>query len=291
MLHAALDPERRARYARQLVLPEVGPAGQERLSRAAVLVIGAGGVGAPALAYLVAAGVGRVTLLDPGAVARSDLPRQLLYRDEDVARPKAEAARAHLAALNPDADVQARAETFGPGNGREAVRAHDLIIDASDNPATRYLASDACVLERRRLVLAAAVRSSGRVARLAGGQAPCYRCLHPEPPQDGEEVSCAEAGILAPTAGVVGALAAGEALRALAAERPQWSALLVHADLSEGRFLRLTPPRDPDCAACGRAPTVRSLALHARAGGGGEPYPGESPADTSAGGEDGTRGA
>lgn len=276
MLHASFPERRRKRFARQLVLPELGPAGQAALGRSSALVVGAGGLGSPAIAYLAGAGLKRLTIVDPDRVALADLHRQILFGDADVGRAKAEAAAERAAAVDPELSVAARVETFGETNGRALAREHDVVLDASDNPATRYLVSDACVLEGRPLVFGAVSRLEGQVARLVADGAPCYRCLNPEPPPPDAIPSCAEAGVLGPAAGVIGAWMALEAIRQLAGLGGVAPDGLVHLDLGHWLQQRVRVSRRRDCAVCGEAPTVRELRLDAAACRAGEPYPGSS---------------
>lgn len=277
MLHAQLPPDRRRRFARHLVLPEIGPDGQAALGRASVLVVGAGGLGSPALAYLAGAGLARVTIVDPGRVSLNDLHRQILFGSDDVGRGKADAAAARVRSVDPETAVVALADTFGEGNGRALVRDHDVVLDASDNPATRYLVSDACVLERRALVFGAVARLEGQIARLVANGAPCYRCLHPEPPAPDTIPSCAEAGVLGPAAGVIGSWMALEAVRTIAGLGGPAPDGLLHLDLGTWLQQRVRVARRRDCAACGDAPTVRELRLDRAACLAGEPYPGAFP--------------
>lgn len=277
MLHAALPRERRERFARQLVLPEFGPSGQAALGRASMLVVGAGGLGAPVIAYLAGAGLGRLGIVEPGSVAVSDLHRQIVYRTEDVGRQKAPLAAAWAAAVDPDLDVAAWPTAFTPANGRELVRDFDVVIDATDNPASRYLVSDACVLEHRPLVFGAVSRLEGQVARLAHDGAPCYRCMHPEPPPPASVPSCAEVGVLGPVAGTIGAWMALEAIRWVTDLGVSAPAGLLHLDLSTWTQQRVVLERRALCAICGDEPTIHQLELEQAACLAGEPYPGGMP--------------
>ena len=273
MLHASFPEHRRKRFARQLVLPELGPAGQAALGRASALIVGAGGLGSPAIAYLAGAGLRRLTIVDPGRVELADLHRQILFGDADVGRAKAEAAAERARAVDPELDVVARVEAFGEADGRALARGHDVILDASDNPATRYLVSDACVLEGRPLVFGAVSRLEGQVARLVADGAPCYRCLYPEAPPPDAIPSCAEAGVAGPAAGVIGAWMALEAIRQVAGLGGAAPEGLLHLDLANWLQQRVRIARRPDCAACGTTPTIRELRLDPAACRAGEPYP------------------
>jgi adenylyltransferase/sulfurtransferase len=277
VLYAALPKERRERFARQLVLPELGPAGQAALADARVLVIGAGGLGAPAIAYLAGAGFGALEIVDAGTVSRADLHRQILYRDADVGRGKADLAAERARAVDPELEVVAHATAFTPDNGRALVRRADVVLDATDNLASRYLVSDACVLEGRPEVFGAVSRLEGQVARLVGDDVPCYRCLHPEPPPPDSVPSCAEAGILGPAAGVIGAWMALEAIRTVAGLGGSAPEGLLHLDLGSWTVQRVRLGRRAACPICGDAPALRELRLELAACRAGEPYPGPMP--------------
>lgn len=278
MLYATIPETRRTRFARQLVLPELGPEGQAALAGASVLVVGAGGLGSPAIAYLAGSGVGRLTVVDPGTVRLADLHRQILYRDADVGRAKAALAAQRAREVDPELRAEGVQEAFEPSNGRALVRDHDVIVDASDNPATRYLVSDACVLEGRPLVFGAVSRLEGQIARLAGNDAPCYRCLYPVPPPAQSIPSCAEAGVLGPAAGVIGAWMALETIRTVAGLASVPPGGLLHLDLASWSQQRVRVARRPDCAICGDAPVLTELRLELAACDAGEPYPGAMPA-------------
>lgn len=208
------------RYHRQMILPQVGPEGQERLKRASVVVVGAGGLGVPVLQYLVAAGVGRVGVVEMDRVEVSNLHRQVLYTTEDVGEPKALVAQKRLQALNPLVRVEAYPVRLTSENALEILRPYDLVVDASDNFPTRYLVNDAAVLLGKPLVFGAIYQFDGQVAvfhhpTLHGEMGPCYRCLFPKPPPPGAVPSCAEAGVFGVLPAVVGSLMAAEALKVL----------------------------------------------------------------------------
>ncbi|MDQ0465279.1 molybdopterin/thiamine biosynthesis adenylyltransferase [Caulobacter ginsengisoli] len=231
------------RYARHLVLREVGGPGQQKLKAARVLIVGAGGLGAPAALYLAAAGVGRLDLVDPDTVALSNLQRQVIYATNDVGRPKTEAAAEHLTALNPEVEVVAHATAFHP----DLVAGFDLVLDGTDNFETRFAVNAACLEHGVPLVSGAIGRWTGQVGVFAGR--PCYRCLVPDIPPDAE--TCVAVGVVGALAGVVGSMMALEAIKLIAgAGTPLTGRLLVYEGLSgESRTLRVGA--DPACPACG----------------------------------------
>jgi sulfur-carrier protein adenylyltransferase/sulfurtransferase len=211
-----LTPEEIARYERHLALPGFGPAAQEKLKSASVLVIGAGGLGCPALLYLAAAGVGRIAIVDPDTVDLSNLQRQVLYTAADVGAGKAETAALRLRAMNPLIRIDAHGVRFSRANALELVRSCDLVVDGSDNFATRYLVNDACVIAGRPFVYGAIQGFEGQVSVFNWRGGPTYRCLFPEPPEPGSVPSCAEAGVLGAVTGLIGAAQACEAIKVLA---------------------------------------------------------------------------
>ncbi|MEF2070180.1 molybdopterin-synthase adenylyltransferase MoeB [Consotaella aegiceratis] len=215
-----LSSEELQRYARHIVLPEVGGAGQQALKRARVLAIGAGGIGSPVLLYLAAAGVGTLGVVDDDAVSVSNLQRQVLHGTPDIDRPKTQSASARIGAINPHVSVVEHRLRIDPQNGGELVRSYDLVIDGSDNFATRYAMADLCAAERRPLITAAVNRFAGSLTTLVpfrngpdGRPNPSYRDLFPEAPPPGVVPSCSEAGILGVVPGILGTLAATEAIK------------------------------------------------------------------------------
>jgi len=249
----------RGRYDCQLVLPELGERGQAALRAGRVLVVGAGGLGAPVLLYLVAAGVGHVTVVDNDVVELSNLQRQVLYTTDDLGQPKAERAAARLRAMNPEVTVTAVTERFRAATAAALVAAHDVVVTAVDNFPTRYLLNDACVLARRTLVDGAVLRTSGLAMTVKGGETACYRCLFPEPPPPAGVVSCAEAGILGPVPGVIGAVQALEAIKVLAGVGQPLYGRLLQFDGAAMTFTEVAVARDPGCPVCGRRPTITAL--------------------------------
>jgi adenylyltransferase/sulfurtransferase len=212
----SLTPEEITRYGRHLSLAGFGPQAQEKLKSASVLVIGAGGLGCPALLYLAAAGVGRIGIVDPDTVDSSNLQRQVLYTAGDVGTNKAETAARRLRALNPLIRIEAHPVRFGRSNALELVRSCDLVVDGSDNFPTRYLVNDACVIAGRPFVYGAIQGFEGHVSVFNWQGGPTYRCLFPEPPEPGTVPNCAEAGVLGAVTGLVGSAQACEAIKVLA---------------------------------------------------------------------------
>ena len=246
-----------ARYARHFVLPGVGEEGQARLKQSRVLVIGAGGLGSPVLYYLAAAGVGRLGVVEYDRVDRSNLNRQILYTEADVGRPKAEVARERLLALNPHIEVVAYPERFTPALARRLVPEYDLLVDASDNFPTRFLANDAAVLYDRPLVHGSIYRFEGQVSVFHYQGGPCYRCLFKKPPP--RQPACSEAGVFGVLPGVVGALMAAEAIKVLLGLGEVLSGKLLFYDALLAQFRRFSFPRDPDCPVCGKNPRITEL--------------------------------
>jgi len=237
------------RYARHLVLREIGGPGQQKLKAAHVLIVGAGGLGSPAALYLAAAGVGRITLVDPDRVSLSNLQRQILFVDSDVGRPKTRAARDRLEGLNPHAEVIACDEALTPETAAGLLTGQDLVLDGCDNFETRFAVSEACLAAGIPLVSGAIGRWTGQVGVFTG--APCYRCLVPDLPPDAE--TCQAVGVVGALAGVVGSMMALEAIKLITgAGRPLTGRLLIlDALAAETRTVAVGP--DPACPSCGQS--------------------------------------
>ena len=235
------------RYARHLVLREIGGPGQQKLRVAKVLMVGAGGLGSPAALYLAAAGVGVLGLVDSDTVALSNLQRQVLFATADVGRLKVDAAAEHLSALNPQVQVEAHALTVSTANADEVIAGYDLVLDGTDDFAVRFAVNAACVAAHVPLVSGAIGRWTGQVGVFAGR--PCYRCLVPDIPPDAE--TCAAVGVVGALAGVIGAIMAMEAIKLItgAGEALTGRLLLYDALAGESRTVRVTA--DPDCPVCG----------------------------------------
>jgi molybdopterin/thiamine biosynthesis adenylyltransferase/rhodanese-related sulfurtransferase len=253
----ALDADSAERYARHLVLPEVGVAGQQRLAAARVVLIGAGGLGAPAALYLAAAGVGTLTIIDDDYVERSNLQRQVVHADARVGMRKTESARIALAALNPAVRIEIISERLRAANVEELLRDQDVVIDGADNFPTRYLLNAACLRLKLPLVYGAVHRFSGQVSVFDPRRedSPCYRCLFPEPPSAADAPNCSEAGVLGVLPGIIGLFQANEALKLLLGIGAPLVARLLCYDALAGTSRELRLPRDPACPGCG--PDVR----------------------------------
>jgi adenylyltransferase/sulfurtransferase len=261
-----LGPDELERYARHIVLREVGGPGQAALKRARVLVIGAGGLGAPALLYLAAAGVGTLGVIDDDKVSLSNLQRQVIHSTPDIDAAKVESAAAAIRRLNPHVAVEMHATRLVAENALDLVKAYDLVADGSDNFATRYLVSDACFFARRPLVTAAVGVFDGTLTTIRahergpdGRPNPSYRCLFPQPPPPGSVPACAEAGILGALTGVLGSLMALEVIREIVGFGEGLVGRLLMVDARSMRFETLTYRWDPANPLSGEHPTIRSL--------------------------------
>jgi molybdopterin/thiamine biosynthesis adenylyltransferase/rhodanese-related sulfurtransferase len=249
----SLDADAAERYARQVLLPQVGEAGQGRLTQARVVVIGAGGLGAPTLLYLAAAGVGHITVIDDDRVERSNLHRQVVHADARVGMSKAESARMTLSALNPRIRVHTVVDRLRADNVEALIRDHDVVIDGADNFATRYLLAAATRQLGIPMVYAAIERFTGQASVFDPRRedSPCYRCLFPEPPAAADAPNCSEAGVLGVLPGLVGLVQATEAMKLiLGIGQPLVGRLLTYDALGM-RFRELTLKRDPACPGCG----------------------------------------
>jgi len=265
-----LNDDEIERYARHLVLREVGGPGQALLKRARVLVIGAGGLGAPVLLYLAAAGVGILGVVDDDAVSLSNLQRQVIHATGDVGLAKVESAKAAVARLNPHVTVEPHGVRLTAANALDLVSSYDLVVDGSDNFATRYLVSDACYFAKKPLVTAAVGTFDGTLTTirahenaLDGTPNPTYRCLFPEPPPPGTVPACAEAGVLGALTGVIGSMMALEAIREIVGFGEGLVGRLVMLDARSMRVENLSYGWDPDNPLSGIHPTIRDLSVHA----------------------------
>ncbi len=267
----ALSPEELERYARHIVLREVGGPGQARLKAARVLVIGAGGLGSPALLYLAAAGVGTLGIVDDDKVSLSNLQRQVIHATGEVGKAKTASAASTIASLNPHVRVEAHEKRIDQSNALDLVSAYDVVLDGSDNFSTRYLVSDACYLAKKPLVTSALGVFDATLTTIRaheknpqGESNPTYRCLFPEPPPEGSIPTCAQAGILGALAGVAGSLAALEVIRAIVGFGDSLVGRLLMIDARSMRFETLAYGWDQANPLSGNNPSIRDLSAHKR---------------------------
>ena len=254
-----LTAEEVQRYSRHLILPEVGVDGQRKLKAARVLCVGAGGLGSPAALYLGAAGIGTIGIIDFDAVDMSNLQRQILHGTPDVGRSKLQSARDRINALNPNVRVESHETALTSKNALEIFRDYDIILDGTDNFATRYLVNDACVLLNKPNAYGSIFRFEGQASVFATKGGPCYRCLYPEPPPPGLVPSCAEGGVLGVLPGVIGTIQATETIKLILGAGGTLIGRLLLYDAWGMRFRELKLRRDADCPVCGDRPTVREL--------------------------------
>ncbi len=251
------------RYSRHLIIPDVGMTGQKRLKNARVLVIGAGGLGSPAMLYLAAAGVGTLGIVDFDEVDESNLQRQVIHGQSDIGKPKAVSAKEAIAETNPYVEVVVHAERLDNDNVMGIFEQYDLIVDGTDNFATRYLVNDAAVLLGKPYVWGSIYRFDGQAsvfwAAAPGGEAPCYRCLYPEPPPPGMVPSCAEGGVLGVLCASIGSIQVNEAIKLLTGVGTPLIGRLMVYDALEMEYRKLRIRKDPNCAVCGDNPTVTEL--------------------------------
>ena len=254
-----LSPDEIGRYSRHLIMPEVTLEGQKKLKRARVLLVGAGGLGAPLGLYLTAAGVGHIGIVDGDVVDSSNLQRQVTFTTEDVGTPKLEAAKRRLTALNPYTEITTYEMRLTSENALDILRDYDVIVDGTDNFPTRYLVNDASVLLGKPNVYGSIFRFEGQVSIFGAPDGPCYRCLYPEPPPPGLVPSCAEGGVLGVLPGIVGALQAAETLKLILGIGEPLVGRLLRFDALKMRFREYKLRKDPDCPICGEHPTLTGL--------------------------------
>ena len=247
------------RYSRHLIIPDVGMTGQKRLKNAKVLVVGAGGLGSPALLYLAAAGVGTLGVIDFDVVDESNLQRQIIHGQSDIGRPKALSARDSIKETNPYVNVIVHEEALTTDNVMEIFSGYDLIVDGTDNFATRYMVNDACVLLGKPYVWGSIYRFDGQASVFWADYGPCYRCLYPEPPPPGMVPSCAEGGVLGVLCASIGSIQVTEAIKVLTGiGEPLVGRLMVY-DALEMNYRSLNIKKDPDCPICGPDATITEL--------------------------------
>jgi len=256
---ADLSVDEVKRYSRHLIIPDVGMAGQKRLKNAKVLVVGAGGLGSPALLYLAAAGVGTLGIVDFDTVDESNLQRQIIHGVSDVGKSKAESAKESIAEINPYVKVVLHTDRLDSSNVMEIFADYDLIVDGTDNFATRYLVNDACVLLHKPYVWGSIYRFDGQASVFWADYGPCYRCLYPEPPPPGMVPSCAEGGVLGVLCASIGSIQVNEAIKLITGIGEPLAGRLMIYDALEMTYRQVRVNKDPDCAICGTNPTVTEL--------------------------------
>lgn len=248
------------RYSRHILLPEVGGEGQSKLLNSSAFVVGAGGLGSPALLYLAAAGVGRLGVVDADKVEISNLQRQIAHGTSDLGRSKTLSAQEAVSEINPDCKVEVFNERLNAGNVRRMLKGYDVVLDGSDNFPTRFLVADCCWFEKIPLVSAAVLRFEGQLMAVVRAEGnPCYRCFISEPPPPGLIPSCQEAGVLGAVVGVMGTLQAVEALKLLLGIGDIMTSHLTLYDALAGRFTTVKLAADPECLLCGKNPTITEL--------------------------------
>jgi adenylyltransferase/sulfurtransferase len=254
-----LSKEELQRYARHLILPEFGKAGQEKLKQASVLCVGAGGLGSPLAMYLAAAGVGRIGIVDFDVVDLSNLQRQVIHGQSSLGERKVVSASRRIKDINPNVEITIHETALSSANAREIIRQYDVVADGTDNFPTRYLVNDACVLEGKPNIYASIFRFDGQATVFGMPDGPCYRCLYPEPPPPGMVPSCAEGGVLGVLPGIVGCFQALETIKVLTGIGETLSKRLVVFDALGMKFRELKIRRDPKCPICGDNRTIHEL--------------------------------
>jgi len=256
---ADLSVDEVRRYSRHLIIPDVGMTGQKRLKNAKVLCVGAGGLGSPALLYLAAAGVGTLGVIDFDVVDESNLQRQIIHGQSDIGRPKAQSARDSIKEINPHVSVNLHEEQLDSDNALQIFAQYDLIVDGTDNFATRYLVNDACVLLGKPYVWGSIYRFDGQASVFWAEYGPCYRCLYPEPPPPGMVPSCAEGGVLGVLCASIGSIQVNEAIKLIVGIGDPLAGRLMIYDALEMSYRSVRVRKDPECPICGKNPTITGL--------------------------------
>lgn len=251
-----LNDDQIVRYSRNILVKEIGGGGQQRLQDARVLIVGAGGLGAPSALYLAAAGVGVIGIIDDDAVELSNLQRQILHRTRDIGAAKVDSAHRALTDLNPDVNVKTYNVRLDAGNVMDVINDYDIVVGGVDNFPTRYLVNDACVIANKPLVEAGILRWNGVIMTIRPGEGPCYRCVFPEPPPEGSVPSCQEAGVVGALAGVIGAMQALETIKVIVGVGESLTGRMLLFDALETGFREVTVRRNERCPVCGDMPTI-----------------------------------
>lgn len=247
------------RYSRHIILPEIGGAGQRKLSEARVLVLGAGGLGSPVAFYLTAAGIGKLGIVDSDVVDLSNLQRQILHNTNDIGRPKSASAKEKLNALNPDVEIVEYQTRINSENAFELFDGYDIIVDGSDNFPTRFLANDAAVMLKKPLVHGAILRFDGQLFTIIPGDGPCYRCIFRDPPPPGAVPNCQQAGVLGAIAGIIGTLQATEVIKLAVGKGEPLKGRLLVVDALNMTFREVKIRKIDNCPVCGENPTITKL--------------------------------
>ena len=257
--HIGFSDSELDRYNRHLIMPEVGLEGQRSLKASSVLIVGAGGLGAPSGIYLAAAGVGKIGIVDFDVIEKSNLHRQVLFSEKDIGRSKAEVTKERLLEINPNVTVELHKVRLDSSNALSILKDYDVIIDGTDNFPTRYLVNDACVFLGKPNVYASLFRFEGQVSVFYAKEGPCYRCLYPEPPPPGLIPNCAEAGVLGVLPGIVGSIQAAEAIDMILGKGTPLIGRLLLFNALDMRFKEVKLRKNPRCSICGENPTVKGL--------------------------------
>ena len=254
-----LTEEQIERYSRQIILEEIGGAGQEKLLSSKVLIVGAGGLGAPAGLYLAAAGIGTIGIVDYDKVELTNLQRQIIHHTGDIGTEKVDSAKAKIQAINPDVNVQTHQKRLTAENIPEIIRQYDFVIDGTDNFPAKFLVNDACYFEKKAFSHAGILRFDGQLITVLPGETTCYRCIFHSPPPAGVVPSCSEAGVLGVLAGVIGLLQATEAMKYLLGIGDLLTNALLVYNALEMSFYRVKLNRNPNCPLCGENPQITEL--------------------------------
>lgn len=252
----AMTDEQIERYSRHIILKEVGTKGQKKLLNGSVLIIGAGGLGAPAALYLAAAGVGHIGIVDADEVDLSNLQRQVIHATADIGKAKVKSAKESMEAINPDVKVSTYRMFVDSTNVRELIREYDFIIDGTDNFPAKFLINDACVLEKKPFSHAGIIRFQGQLMTYVPGEGPCYRCVFKNPPPKDAVPTCKQAGVIGAMAGTIGTLQAMEAIKYLIGKGDLLTGKLLTYDALKMEFRKINLKKDCNCAVCGEHPTI-----------------------------------
>ena len=255
----AFTNEQLERYSRHIILKEIGVKGQKKLMNGKVLIVGAGGLGAPAAMYLAAAGVGTIGVVDADVVDLSNLQRQIIHTTNDIGKPKVESAKETMEAINPDVKVITYQKFLASDNIMDIIKDYDFILDGTDNFPTKFLINDACVMAKKPFSHAGILRFNGQLMTYVPGEGPCYRCVFKNPPPKDAVPTCKQAGVVGAMAGIIGCLQAMEAIKYLTGAGDLLVGYLLTYDGLKGEFRKIKLPKDDDCAVCSDHPTITKL--------------------------------